>query len=63
MNGKHEFLREGLAIANFTHPNVLPLIGSGFDNNKAPLIVMPYIANGDLRTWLRKETNVRSFVP
>lgn len=59
MNGKQEFLDEGLIMAKFKHPNVLPLIGIGFDGNKAPLIVTPYMANGDLRTWLRIETNVR----
>ena len=58
MNGKRELLREGLTMANFTHANVLPLIGIGFDDNKAPLIVTPYMYNGNLHTWLRTSTNV-----
>ena len=43
MGGKREFLREGLTMAKFKHHNVLPLIGIGFDVNKAPLIVTPYM--------------------
>ena len=62
MDDKREFLREGLTMARFEHPNVLPLIGISFDDDKAPLIVTPYMSNGDLRKWLRTETNVRSFV-
>ena len=58
MSGKHEFLREGLTMANFEHRNVLPLIGISFDDNKAPLIVTPYMCNGDLHKWLSAETNV-----
>ena len=62
MNGKQEFLDEGLTMAKFAHRNVLPLIGIGFDDDKAPLIVTPYMPNGDLRTWLRTKTNVWLFV-
>ena len=43
MSGKREFLREGLTMAKFVHDNVLPLIGIGFDDNKVPFIVTPYM--------------------
>ena len=62
MSGKREFLREGLTMARFNHFNVLPLIGIGFEDNKAPFIVTPYMLNGDLRTWLRTKKNVRLIV-
>ena len=58
MNGKRELLREGLTMANFTHANVLSLIGIGFDDNKEPFIVTPHMSNGNLHTWLRTGTNV-----
>ena len=63
MNGKREFLHEGLTMANFVHDNVLQLIGIGFNDNSLPFIVTPYMPNGDLRTWLRVESNVKSFKP
>ena len=49
-------------MAKLKHPNVLSLIGISFDDNKAPFMVTPYMPNGDLRTWLRMETNVWFFV-
>ena len=48
------------AALMFYYDVILTLIGIGFDVNKAPLIVTPYMSNGDLRTWLRTATNVRS---
>ena len=54
-------MREGFAMPKFVHRNVLPLIGIGFNDNNVPFIVTPYMPNGNLRTWLREESNVKSF--
>ncbi len=39
----------------FDHPNVLKLIGVSINAGVAPYIVMPYMANGSLLSYLRKE--------
>ena len=41
-------------MLDFDHPNVMRLVGVCFDTkDKLPLIVLPYMANGDLKTFLR----------
>ena len=42
-------------MINFNHPNVLNLIGVSLDMGVSPYIVMPYMANGSLLTYLKKE--------
>ena len=40
-------------MLGFDHPNVLRLLGVCFDtDNNMPLIVLPFMANGDLRSYL-----------
>ena len=39
----------------FNHPNVLSLIGVCLDTGAAPYIIMPYMANGSLQQYLKKE--------
>ncbi len=39
----------------FDHPHVLSLIGVSIDAGKAPFIVMPFMSNGSLLAYLRKE--------
>ena len=38
-------------MLDFDHPNVLKLLGVCFDN-QLPLIILPYMANGDLKNYL-----------
>ena len=46
-------------MLDFNHPNVLKLIGVCFDSeNQLPLIILPYMANGDLKSYLRKERKI-----
>ena len=41
-------------MLDFDHPNVLGLLGVCFDtDNGLPLIVLPYMANGDLKAYLQ----------
>ena len=42
-------------MQRFQHSNVLNLIGVCIDSGEAPYIIMPYMANGSLLTYLRKE--------
>ena len=43
-------------MLDFAHPNVMRLVGVCFDTDSAiPLIVLPYMANGDLRSFLQSK--------
>ena len=51
-----DFISECVVMKDFDHPNVLGLVGIYFnDSSGLPLIVLPYMANGDLRTFLRSK--------
>lgn len=39
----------------FKHANVMSLIGVCIDAGETPYIVMPYMANGSLLTYLKRE--------
>ena len=39
----------------FDHPNVLKLVGVCLDGGPAPYIVMPFMANGSLSSYLKEE--------
>lgn len=58
-NDANIFLKEALRMKDFNHPNVLGLIGVSFDNNNAtdPMIIVPYMANGDLLEYIRNQDN------
>ena len=38
-------------MLDFDHPNVLKLLGVCFDH-QLPLLILPYMANGDLKNYL-----------
>ena len=41
-------------MVDFDHPNVMKLVGVCFDTDDGlPLIVLPYMANGDLKSFLQ----------
>ena len=42
-------------MIKFKHLHVLNLIGVCLDLGEAPYIIMPYMANGSLLAYLRKE--------
>lgn len=49
-------------MRGLNHKNVLSLVGvcvEDDDLRKSPLIVLPFMQNGDLRTFLRDGNNVR----
>ena len=56
-----DFIREGLQMRTFDHPNVMYLKGICWTLDEmqnspriAPLIVLPYMELGDLKNFLRK---------
>ena len=50
-----DLIEESLKMKSFHHPNVLHLIGVCIDAGAAPYLVMPYMLNGSLLSYLRKE--------
>ncbi|XP_065183991.1 tyrosine-protein kinase RYK-like [Sycon ciliatum] len=53
-----KFLEEAQRMKDFHHVNVLGLIGVCSNANGSPQIVVPYMAGGDLMTYLRAHDSV-----
>lgn len=53
----NNLMEESLKMREFHHPNVLGLIGVCIDADSAPYIVLPFMANGSLLEWLKRERN------
>ena len=51
----HGLVEEVLTMQGFHHPHVMALVGVCLDSSGGPAIVMPYMANGSLLDYLRKE--------
>ena len=51
-----EFMEECNIAKNFDHPNVLSILGISFtpEENK-PLMVMPYMHHGDVKSYLKSK--------
>ena len=53
-------------MLDFDHPNVLRLLGVCFDTeDQLPVIILPYMANGDLKSFLisKRGDNEPSILP
>jgi len=46
------FLREAILMKDFHHVHVLGVIGVSFDSDGSPMVILPYMANGDLRQYI-----------
>ena len=51
----NQFVEESLKMSRFKHAHVMGLIGVCFETGSTPFIVMPYMANGSLLKYLKKE--------
>lgn len=49
------FLQEAIVMKDFNHPNVMPLIGLVMNKEGSPQLVLPFMYNGDLLTFIRDE--------
>ena len=49
-----DMLKECSRMSAFDHINVLTLIGVCLDGGPAPYIIMPFMANGSLLAYLKK---------
>ena len=50
-----QFVDESLKMSRFKHSHVMGLIGVCLDTGSAPFIIMPYMANGSLLKYLKRE--------
>ena len=48
-------------MARFDHPNVMKLLGVSINKNTTLLVIMPYMAQGSLLTFLRKNRDELTF--
>ena len=53
MNDLSNMMGEILKMQDFHHPHVMTLIGVSFDANHTPSMVMPFMANGSLLSYLK----------
>ena len=47
-------MSESVKMKRFDHPNVISLIGVCIDAGPAPYIIMPFMGNGSLLSYLKK---------
>lgn len=52
------FLNEALIMKDFNHPNVLTLIGITLDKWEFPMVILPFMQNGSLLSYIRNENNM-----
>ena len=43
-----------MKMKKFKHDNVMTLIGVCIDSDGSPMVVLPYMDNGDLLSYMRK---------
>lgn len=53
--GLNSFLQEAVVMKDFDHSNVMKLIGLVFPKQEAPLLILPFMSNGDLLDYVRDE--------
>lgn len=56
-----QFLEEGMLMVNLKHVNILSLIGVAYEKGSFPMVVVPFMANGDLKTFIQRDDMV-SFI-
>ena len=58
-----EFIKECIIAKQLDHPNVLGLIGVSIIRAEAlPLMILPYMHNGDVKSYLRSKREGRIHV-
>ena len=57
-NAVTNFLQEAVIMKDFDHVNVLSLIGVILNDQKLPMVIIPYMSKGDLKKVLKDETEV-----
>ena len=50
-----DLLQECIRMHTFNHPNILKLLGVCLDGGPAPYLIMPFMTNGSLLSYLKEE--------
>ena len=59
-NKAKEFIRECITAIQFSHPNVLGIIGvSVLREEGIPLMVLPYMCHGDVKSFLKSKRKIQ----
>ena len=53
-----DLFKECVKMMSLTHPNVLTLRGVCIDRGPVPYIILPYMANGSLLNYLKKNRTI-----
>lgn len=51
-------LRESVVMSNFNHPRLVSLIGLCLNSRTNPIVVLPFMMNGNLRTYIKDKSRV-----
>ena len=57
-NAVTNFLQEAILMKDFNHANVLSLIGVVMNEQKLPMVIIPFMSKGDLKNVLRSKNEV-----
>jgi len=57
VSSMHEFLYEANRMKDFSHGNILSLIGVSWDPSRKAMVLLPFMKNGDLRSYISNEKN------
>jgi len=57
-----KFLEEAVILQDFKHANVLETLGVSIPDTDTPQVVLPYMANGDLKSLIQMEHMVRAML-
>jgi len=49
-------------MKNFNHPHVLSLLGLCLGYKKEPMVILPFMANGDLRSYVKDKSRVSMYL-
>ena len=52
------FLREGVLMKNFHQAHIMSLLGVCIGPNQEPMVILPFMANGDLRNYVKDKKKV-----
>lgn len=55
-----DFLEEATMMKDFDHDHVLSMYGVVINDNNRVFVVLPYMANGDLKTYVADDNNVNT---
>ncbi len=57
------FLKEAIIMQKVRHENVLKLEGILIIEDNIPLIILPFITNGDLKRYIERNYSVSTIIP